>query len=55
MEFAFDFRLHTDTTRLEGTQYFEFVPGLYAGQHWVPGSCYVDEYTFALFEGVFER
>ena len=40
---------------MTGTQYFEFSPGPYTGQCWSAGSCFVDEYTFALFEGIFEK
>ena len=55
MDSEFDFRLHTDRSGCVGTQYFEFVPGPYRGTHWVPGGPFIDENTFCLFEGIFER
>jgi hypothetical protein len=51
----FDFRLHTDRSSLTGTQYFEFAPGRYTRKHWAAGSRFIDEYTFSLIEGIFER
>ncbi|MBI2687597.1 MAG: hypothetical protein HYX27_14900 [Acidobacteria bacterium] len=51
----FDFRLHADRSECVGTQYFELLPGPYRGKHWVPGARFIDEYTFSLFEGIFER
>jgi hypothetical protein len=51
----FDFRFHPDRSKCTGTQYFEFLPGPYMGAHWVPGARFIDEYTFCLFEGIFER
>lgn len=38
-----------------GTDYFEFVPGPYRGQHWVPDGRLIHEETFCLIEGVFEK
>lgn len=55
MQFRFDFQMHTTPSTLKGTQYFEFVPGPYDGRHWQLGAVFVDEYTFSLFEGIFER
>ncbi len=54
MDFDFDFRLHADRSSLEGTQYVEFLPGEDL-KPWSPGSRYVHEYTFCLFEGIFEK
>ncbi|WP_321476502.1 hypothetical protein [uncultured Paludibaculum sp.] len=51
----FDFRLHADRSECTGTQYFELTPGPYRGAHWVPGARFIDEYTFCLFEGIFEK
>ena len=55
MDIEFDFLLHSDKASLDGTQYFEILPGSYLGEHWVEGCRFVDEYTFGLFEGVFEK
>ena len=33
---------------------FELTPGRYRGAHWVRGARFIDEYTFCLFEGIFE-
>jgi hypothetical protein len=51
----FDFRFHADRSACVGTQYFEIVPGPYRGAHWVKGGRFIDEYTFSLFEGIFEK
>jgi hypothetical protein len=51
----FDFRFHVDRSACVGTQYFEIVPGPYRGAHWVKGGRFIDEYTFSLFEGIFEE
>ena len=51
----FDFRLYADPSILVGTQYFELAPGPYEGEHWLPESRFIDEYTFCLIEGIFEE
>ncbi len=51
----FDFRFHADRSGCTGTQYFELTPGPYRSAHWVPGARFIDEYTFCLFEGIFEK
>jgi hypothetical protein len=58
--FEFDFRLHTDLSTLDrrsgpSAQYFEFTRGPYGGEHWLPGSAFILEYTFCLVEGIFEK
>ncbi|HEY6420449.1 MAG TPA: hypothetical protein VIX59_15755 [Candidatus Binataceae bacterium] len=55
MDFEFDFRLHADPSRLVGTQYFELALGAYKGAHRLPGSRFINEYTFSLIEGIFEE
>src|SRR5262249_9038640 len=55
MELEFDFRLHADRSTLVGTQYFELAPSRYTGKHWATGARFIDEYTFSLIEGIFER
>ena len=55
MAIAFDFRLHAERSGWSGTQYFEFVPGPYRHAHWVAGARFIQEYTFCLFEGIFEK
>jgi hypothetical protein len=51
----FDFRLYVDPSTLSGTQYFELLPGKYAGTCWNPQSRFIDECTFSLFEGIIEK
>jgi hypothetical protein len=55
MRIKFDFRFHIDRSGCVGTQYFELVPGPYRGAHWAPGARFIHEYTFCLFERIFER
>lgn len=55
MGLDFDFRLHVDRSLLSGTCYFEFAPGPYSGRCWAPGSRFIHEYTFCLFEGILEK
>jgi hypothetical protein len=40
---------------LEGTAYFEFLPGPYRGDHWVNGSVFVQEQVFCLIESALQR
>ena len=42
-----------DKAQLEGTAYFEFLPGRYANEHWNDGSVFLDEEIFCLIERPF--
>jgi hypothetical protein len=42
-----------DKRQLEGTAYFEFLPGRYTGQHWNEKSVYLDEEVLGLIEKPF--
>ncbi len=58
--YKFDFRLRVDSSTLVGPHYFGLAPGpydrtTYEGKHRRPGSRFIDEFTFCLFEGIFER
>lgn len=55
MRTLFDYCFHTDPRALSGTQYFEFLPGPYRHQCWLPGSRFIHEYTFCLLEGIFAK
>jgi hypothetical protein len=55
MELQLDVHVHADRLMLDGTQYFELLPGRYDGKHWVPGARFIHEYTFSLIEGIFEK
>ena len=55
MDLQFDFRLHVDRSTMSGTQYFELLPGRYAGRHWNQQSRFIHEYTFCLVEGIFQK
>jgi hypothetical protein len=55
VDLEFDFRLHADRSLLTGTQYFELAPGASSGRPWAQRSRYIDEYTFSLIEGIFEK
>jgi hypothetical protein len=55
VEFEFDFRLYADCSLLTETVYFELAPDRYSGKCWAPGSRFLHEYTFCLFEGIFEK
>jgi hypothetical protein len=47
--------LLTDAAALEGTTYFEFLPGRYAGECWGPQSVFLKEERFAHIEPLFEK
>jgi hypothetical protein len=44
--------LHKSKEALEGTAYFEFLPGPYCDQCWGPTSVFLDERTFGLIEPI---
>ena len=43
------------TAALEGTAYFEFLPGPYHGDHWGEASVFVQEQVFCLIESALQR
>ena len=47
-------RLFRDPQRLEGTCYFEFLPGQYEGECWKVGSLFISEEDFSFLEPAFE-
>lgn len=47
--------LLTDPAALEGTAYFEFLPGRYAGECWGPQSVFLTEEVFTHIEPIFEK
>lgn len=47
--------LHTSTATLEGTAYFEFLPGKYQNKCWNEASVFLDEEAFGYVEPIFER
>ncbi|KPF67744.1 hypothetical protein IP84_12480 [beta proteobacterium AAP99] len=49
-----DIRLITSTKDLDGTQYFELMPGAYRGRCWNEGSIFIDEEVFGFLEPIFE-
>ena len=55
MDTPFDYCFHTDPGARSRTQYFEFLPGPYRNQCWLPGSRFIHKYTFCLREGKFEN
>jgi hypothetical protein len=48
-------RLIHDKTQLQGTCYFEFLPGEYKEQHWNDGSVFLAEDVFGLIEPIVAR
>lgn len=48
-------KIITDKNELEGTCYFEIMPGKYKGSCWQDGSIFFDEEVFSLIEPAFER
>jgi hypothetical protein len=42
-------------SELEGTGYFEFIPGKYDNQCWLDDSIYIDEKIFGLIESIFSK
>ncbi|MFO0805574.1 MAG: hypothetical protein U0791_20935 [Gemmataceae bacterium] len=48
-------RLIRDKTELQGTCYFEFLPGPYRNKCWNDGSVYLAEDVFGLIESIIER
>ena len=48
-------RILKDKSNLEGTAYFELLPGKYNEQCWNTGSLFLDEETFGFFEKIVER
>ena len=48
-------RLITDLTDLNGTCYFEFLPGIYSGKCWNEKSVFIDDHIIGLIEPVFYR
>ncbi len=48
-------KIITDKNELEGTCYFEILPGKYKGQCWKDCSIFLDEEVFSLIEPAFER
>jgi hypothetical protein len=48
-------RLHTSMKDLDGTAYFELLPGPYRGECWGPNSVFLDEEAFGLIEPIFVR
>jgi hypothetical protein len=48
-------RLIRDRSAAKGGEYFELLPGLYAGKCWNDGSLYIEEEVFGLIEPVFQR
>ena len=50
-----DVRLIRSTTELEGTCYFEFLPGRYDQKCWNEGSVFLSEEAFDLIEPIFLR
>jgi hypothetical protein len=47
--------LHTTTSTLEGTAYFEFLPGRYNDRCWGDSSVFLDEGAFGFIEPAFVR
>ncbi len=47
--------LHRSRGELEGTAYFEFLPGLYQGECWGPTSVFLGEEAFGFVEPIFAR
>src|SRR5204862_292237 len=47
--------LQTDAAALEGTAYFEFLPGRYAGECWGRQSVFLTEQAFAHIEPIFQK
>ncbi len=48
-----EIQLIRDKSSLEGTAYFEFLPGRYANKHWNDGSVFMDEEIMCLIERPF--
>lgn len=48
-------RLHTSTKDLEGTAYFELLPGPYREECWGPNSVFLDEEGFGFIEPIFVK
>lgn len=48
-------KIITDKNELEGTCYFEILPGKYNGECWKDNSIFLDEEVFDLIEPAFER
>ena len=48
-----EIRLICDKSLLEGTAYFEFLPGHYANEHWNDSSVFLDEEIMCLIERPF--
>lgn len=48
-------KIITDKKELEGTCYFEIMPGRYKGSCWKDGSIFFEEEVFSLIEPAFER
>ena len=54
--FEFDFRLHADPSKITGPHWFELVPGPPPeAKCRLPGSRFINEFTFCLIEGIFEQ
>lgn len=50
-----EIKLIKNKNELEGTCYFEFLPGKYNNQCWQDDSVYLDEETFCLIAHIFEK
>lgn len=50
-----NFRIIKDKAELDGTAYFEFLPGKYNGTCWNDNAIFLDEDSMALVEEIFER
>jgi hypothetical protein len=50
-----DIRLIKDKAELEGTAYFEILPGPYKDKCWNEGSIFIEEEIFGLIEPIIER
>jgi hypothetical protein len=48
-------KLYQDTAELDGTAYFELLPGPYRESCWGPDSVFLDEEAFGFIEPIFER
>jgi hypothetical protein len=44
-----------DKAQLDGTAYFEFLPGRYSDKHWNDTSVYIDEEVFCMIERPFQE
>jgi hypothetical protein len=54
--FEFDFRLHTDRSKISGPHWFELAPGKVPEEKYLhPESRFISEFTFCLIEGPFEK